>query len=88
MTLLSIIGIWLLLILLLALEVAVGGTAAMASGAIMAVVVALTYMRLWQTNGVPRAFALAAVFWLTVLLGMGGMDAATRHDVFLKDIKH
>jgi hypothetical protein len=43
--------------------------------------VALTYMRLAKTGGTASAFALAGVFWLMVMFGLGSMDPATRHDI-------
>jgi cytochrome c oxidase subunit 4 len=80
-TLPATIGVWLVLMLLLGIEFSVGGAAAMAIGGAMAVIVALTYMRLTRSKDVSSAFALAAVFWLMVLLGLGSMDSATRHDI-------
>jgi hypothetical protein len=75
------VAIWLLLMLLLAVEFFVGGAASMAIGVAMAVIVTLTYMRLARTKGVSSAFAVAAVLWLLVLLGLGSMDPATRRDI-------
>lgn len=83
MSLPATISIWLLLMVLLAIEFFVRGWAAMATGAAMAAIVALTYMRLARTRDVSAAFALAAVFWLMVLLGLGIMDPATRKDIFV-----
>jgi caa(3)-type oxidase subunit IV len=51
-------------------------------GLAMAGIVAATFMRLSVTTGLPRVFALAAAFWLMVLLGMGSLDALTRHDIY------
>ncbi len=81
MTLLETFGIWLLLMLLLGIEFFTRGAAATAIGATMALIVALTYMRLARTRGVSPAFALATVFWLLVLFGLGSMDPATRSDI-------
>jgi hypothetical protein len=75
------IGIWLILVLLLGLEFLVRGGAALAIGGAMATFVALTYMRLAKTGGTASAFALAGVFWLMVMFGLGSMDPATRHDL-------
>jgi hypothetical protein len=75
------IAVWLILMLLLGLELLVRGVAAVAIGGVMATFVALTYMRLVKTGGTASAFALAAVFWLMVMFGLGSMDPATRHDV-------
>ncbi len=50
-------------------------------GLVMAAIVCMSFMRLAMTGGLPRVFALAALFWLTVLLGMGSLDAITRNDV-------
>ncbi len=47
----------------------------------MAVVVAFTFMRLGNSQGLVPVFALAGVFWLCVMLGMGSLDSFTRHDV-------
>jgi caa(3)-type oxidase subunit IV len=52
-------------------------------GLLMAGFVAMTFMRLPATSGLPRIFALAALFWLMILLGMGSMDALTRQDVLV-----
>lgn len=81
MNILATIGIWLVLMLLLGLEFLVRGGAALAVGGAMATFVALTYMRLAKTGGTASAFALAAVFWLMVMFGLGSMDPATRHDI-------
>jgi len=75
------LAIWLILMLLLGLEFLVRGVVAVAIGGAMATFVALTYMQLVKTGGTASAFALAAVFWLMVMFGLGSMDPATRHDV-------
>lgn len=77
----AVLGVWLLLLALLGLEFAAGSFGAPIVAGGMAVVVALTFMRLARTPGVPGAFALAALFWLVVLLGLGSLDSATRHDI-------
>ena len=55
-------------------------------GLAMAGTVAVTFMRLSATQGLPRVFALAALFWLAVLLGMGSLDALTRHDRLIEGV--
>ena len=50
-------------------------------GIALAVLVALTFMQLGSSTGLVPVFALVGVFWLCVLLGLGGLDAATRTDV-------
>ncbi len=45
----------------------------------MVVTVAFVYMNLGSAPIVARGFAVAAVFWLIVILGLGSMDALTRH---------
>ena len=77
---------WIGLLLLLGMEFvaaylpAVRGAAPFV-GIGMAVVVALTFMRLGGNRGLPAIFALAGVFWLFVILGLGGLDSFTRHDL-------
>jgi caa(3)-type oxidase subunit IV len=50
----------------------------MLPAAIMAVLVALGYMRLLTAPEIARAFAVAGIFWLTVLLGLAMTDPLTR----------
>lgn len=75
-----------ILLVLLGAELLVASThanimVAPAIGFGMAVVVALGFMRLISESALPRVFALAALFWLIVLIGMGSLDSATRHDI-------
>ena len=48
----------------------------------MAVVIALTFMGLAGSRGLIPIVAVIGVFWLCVMLGLGSLDSATRHDVF------
>jgi len=78
--------VWFVLALLLGTECLMGqftATAwwAPAVGLVMAALVAATYMRLLRTGGLAMIFALAGVFWLAVMMGLGGLDPVTRHDV-------
>lgn len=47
---------------------------------LMVVLVGLYFMRVRASGGLARFFALAAIFWLVVLLGLGSIDPMTRHD--------
>jgi hypothetical protein len=46
---------------------------------LMVVIVVLVFMRLPRAPVIARGFALAAIFWLILLLGLGSMDALTRN---------
>ena len=50
-------------------------------GLSMAALVALTFMRLGVSRGLPRVFAIAGIFWICVMLGLGSLDSFTRHDI-------
>jgi caa(3)-type oxidase subunit IV len=50
----------------------------MLPAAVMAALVVLGYMRLLSAPEIARCFAIAGVFWLTVLLGLAMMDPLTR----------
>lgn len=50
----------------------------------MAVVVALTFMRLNSSKGLIPIFALAGVFWMLVMFGLGGLDSFTHHDLMIR----
>jgi cytochrome c oxidase subunit 4 len=83
MTMLSAFGAWLTLLVLVAAEVAAAlvagsGLAAAGIGVTAAVLVAMTFMRLPSAPRLGAVFAVAGVFWLAVLLGLGGIDPATR----------
>ncbi|MBV9248001.1 MAG: hypothetical protein JO227_01975 [Acetobacteraceae bacterium] len=45
---------------------------------VMAALVALMFMRVSAGPGIVRGFAIAGLFWLTILLGLGMMDPMTR----------
>ncbi|MEO8715108.1 MAG: hypothetical protein ABI369_08855 [Acetobacteraceae bacterium] len=46
--------------------------------ALMVVTIGFVFMNLAKAPTVAKGFAVAAVFWLIVLFGMGSMDALTR----------
>src|SRR4051812_38193169 len=48
------------------------------AAALMAVIVALAYMRLLAAPDIAQGFAIAGVFWLTILLGLSMADPLTR----------
>jgi hypothetical protein len=52
----------------------------MIPAALMAVVVAVNFMEVGKGPTIIRAFAVAAMFWLIVLLALGSMDPLTRTD--------
>lgn len=45
---------------------------------LMAVLIAVFFMRVRTGPGIARGFALAGLVWLTILLGLGMMDPLTR----------
>lgn len=47
----------------------------------MIAVVAVGFMNVTKGPTIVRTFAIAALFWLLVLLGLGSVDALTRIDV-------
>lgn len=49
-------------------------------GVLMIVTVAVGFMEVKRGVVLVRAFAVAAMFWLLVLLGLGSVDAFTRTD--------
>ncbi len=86
MTLPATLLTWLLLLLLLGIEFAAsrfagGSLAAPLIGIAMAVLVAMTFMNLASAPSLGVVFVLAGLFWLAVLMGLGRLDTATRHDV-------
>ena len=56
-----------------------GGLLLLPAG-IMVLLVGLYFMRVRESGGLARFFALAAIFWLLVLLGLGSIDPMTRRD--------
>jgi cytochrome c oxidase subunit 4 len=86
MSIWAVLAVWLLLLALLAIEFllsAIPGAqfAPPIVGVAMAVLVSVTFMRLASTRGVATIAAMAGVFWIGILLGMGLLDPLTRHDI-------
>ena len=77
--------VWLALMLGLAAELVAAWLGVQAItpsiGISMALLVAVTFMRLASSRGLVPIFAVAGVFWLCVLLALGGLDAATRTNI-------
>ena len=49
-------------------------------GVLMVAVVAIGFMEIGKGPAIVRGFAIAAMFWLIVLLGLGSVDPLTRTD--------
>jgi len=86
MTTRSIVLVWLGLLIIVGLQFilahyAVSRAIVPFTGVAMAVIVALTFMRLSSSKGLVPIFALAGVFWLLVMFGLAGLDPFTRHDL-------
>ncbi len=80
------LGLWASLLGLLACEVlaartSFGSMAAPVLGAAMALMLSVTVMRLPRASPIAKVFAAAGVFWLAILMGLGSLDTATRHDI-------
>lgn len=52
----------------------------MLPGVLMVAVVAIGFMEIGKGPAIVRGFAIAAMFWLIVLLGLGSVDPLTRSD--------
>ena len=46
---------------------------------VMVVVIAIAFMQIGRSPIIARGFAVAAVFWVIVLLGLGSVDILTRN---------
>ena len=82
----TIVAVWLALLLALAAEFTAAHLphatlTTMAIATAMALAAAAGFMRLTTLRGPAAIFALAGLFWLAVLLGLGNLDIATRHDI-------
>jgi cytochrome c oxidase subunit IV len=53
---------------------------------LMVLLVADGFMEVRKGPSIVRAFAVAALFWLLVLLGLGSVDPLTRTDFPLKEL--
>jgi hypothetical protein len=55
-------------------------------GAVMVLGVVVGFMEVRQGPTIVRAFAVAAAFWLLVLLGLGSVDVLTRVDYVVSGV--
>ena len=81
----SLVWTWIGMVLLLAIEVAVAKglgwyNTAPFFGIAKAALIAFGFMRVIEGPALIRVAALAGVFWLVVILGLGSMDTLTRVD--------
>jgi hypothetical protein len=57
----------------------------MIPGVLMVLVVAIAFMEVNKGPAIVRAFALAGIFWLFVLLALGSVDPLTRTNHYVPD---
>jgi len=76
---------WLVLMVLLAFEIGAAllhmGTAAAVVAPVMIAIVAGVFMQIGHETPLSRVFAIAGVFWLAILIGLGSLDFLARKDV-------
>ena len=74
--------VWIGLLLLLGLEVlgAASGTGWLAwiAAPVMIALVATVFMHATRASALSRIFAITGLFWVTILLGLGGVDYVFR----------
>jgi caa(3)-type oxidase subunit IV len=80
----TLVLIWAALVLLLILEVVSAllhaGWVAFGLAPIMVLLVAAGFMHVLKGSQLTRIFATTGLFWLLILLGLGGIDFFARHD--------
>ena len=84
---LATVTVWFALLLLFGVELLFASIPALRGvppfiGMAMAALVALTFMRLGSSRGLEPVFAVAGLFWLCIMIGLGTMDPFTRREVF------
>ncbi len=81
---------WIALLCLLAAEVIAtlshAGWLAGILAPLMIALVAIAFMKLLKETPLSRIFAFAGLFWLAVLIGLGGIDFAVRRNVPVEQI--
>ncbi len=86
---------WVLLMVLLAVEfgasfLSLGRSArplVLIPAAVMAAIVGTGFMQVGRGPTIVRLFATAGLLWLTILLGLGSLDAMTRTDYHVEGAK-
>ena len=77
--------VWVTLLLLLGAEILAttlhAGWLAYALAPAMIALVAFRFMHVGRQSALTRIFAVAGLFWLCVLLGLGSVDYLMRRDV-------
>ncbi|CAH2600593.1 conserved membrane protein of unknown function [Rhodovastum atsumiense] len=56
--------------------------------AAMLIVIGTAFMRMYSVSGLAQAFAVAALLWLVILLGLGSVDPLTRTDYSVPVTRH
>lgn len=76
---------WLALMTLLAFEIGAAllhmGSAAVVAAPVMIAIVAGMFMQIGRETPLSRIFAVAGLFWLAILIGLGSVDFIARKDV-------
>jgi len=76
---------WLVLMVLLAFEIGAAllhmGTAAAVVAPVMIAIVTGVFMQIGRETPLSRVFAIAGLFWLAILIGLGSLDFLARKDV-------
>jgi cytochrome c oxidase subunit IV len=86
---------WLLLLVLGGIEIALSylplarslRPLLMVPAGLMVIVVAVGFMEVKRGSVLLRAFALGALFWLLILLGLGSVDPMTRTDYPVRGVQ-
>ena len=76
---------WLALMALLAIEIGAAllhmGMAAAVAAPVMIAIVAGMFMHVGRETPLSRVFAIAGLFWLAIMIGLGSLDFLVRRDV-------
>ena len=80
----TLILLWAALVLLLGVEVLAAalhaGWIAWGTAPVMVLLITAGFMQVLRQSQITRIFAAAGVFWLAILLDLGGIDFFARHD--------
>ena len=76
--------IWAALVVLLLVEALAAvfhaGWIAWGTAPVMVLLITAGFMQVLRQSPLTRIFAVAGLFWLLILVGLGGMDFFARHD--------